>query len=63
MTLTPEQARWAEALAVQRQHGESAPVFIAERVGALALSGDHAGIERWRQIARRLGALRGGEAQ
>jgi hypothetical protein len=32
-------------------------------VGALALSGNYAGIERWIQIARRLDALQNGEPQ
>src|SRR3546814_15861789 len=54
MSLTREQERWAEALAVHRRHGESAPLFVAERIGALALAGDVAGIRRWRELAARL---------
>lgn len=30
--LTPEQERWAEALAILKQHGDDAPIFIAERI-------------------------------
>ena len=56
--MTPDQERWAEALAIERQHGDRAPVFIAERIGALALVGDEAGVERFRQIAARLDELR-----
>ena len=61
--MTPNQERWAEALAVERQHGEDVPRFIAERIGALALAGDMEGVERWREIATRLDQLRGGEPQ
>jgi hypothetical protein len=44
---------------VERQHGEGAPAFIAERTGALALAGDVAGIARWNEIAARIDQLRG----
>ena len=56
--MTPNQERWAEALSVEEIHGDTAPAFIAERIGALALQGDEAGVERWRQIAARLDQLR-----
>ena len=52
-----EQERWAEALMFERLHGSRAPVHVAERIGALALAGDMAGVERWREIARRLDEL------
>ena len=55
--MTPDEERWAEALAVQRRHGEGAPVFIAERIGTLALEGDLSGIRRWKEIAARRDAL------
>lgn len=58
--MTPDQERWAEALAIERLHGDRAPVWIAERIGALALAGDAAGVERFRQIAKRLDELRRG---
>jgi len=61
--MTSDQERWAEALAVERQHGEDAPRFVAERVGALELAGDMEGIERWKEIATRLDQLRGGKPQ
>ena len=57
--MTPDEERWAEAHAVLRRHGARAPVFVAERIGALALAQDMVGNERWREIARRLDALRG----
>lgn len=57
MTLSHEQHLWACALAIERQHGARAPVFVAERIGALALAGDGAGIERWKAIASRMERL------
>jgi hypothetical protein len=61
--LTPDQERWAETLAVQRQHGPRAAVFVAERVAALALAGDAGGVARWREIAARLDRLSNGTLQ
>jgi hypothetical protein len=55
---TEDQLRWAEALKIEQIHGDSAPVWVAERKRALALAGDTAGVERFRQIAARLGQLR-----
>jgi hypothetical protein len=55
---TRHQVSRCGALAIERQHGDHAPVYIAERIGALALAGDQAGIERFRQIAARLDQLR-----
>lgn len=49
--------RWAEALAVEREHGANAGDFIAERVRTLALAGDQAGVVRWLDIATRLDQL------
>ena len=47
--MTPDQERWAEALKVEQIHGDSAPAYVAERIGALALDGDLDGVERWQQ--------------
>lgn len=58
MMITPEREVWAVALHVQRQQGERAPVFIAERIGALAIVGDMAGVDRWKAIAAALDQLR-----
>lgn len=49
--------RWAEALAVEREHGANAGDFFAERVRTLALAGDQAGVVRWLDIATRLDQL------
>lgn len=48
-----DRMRWAEALAIERLHGQGSPRWIAERIGALATAGDTAGVERFREIARR----------
>jgi len=48
---------WAAAAAVEKAHGEGAHVFVAERIGALALAGDVAGIETWKAIAWRMEQL------
>lgn len=55
--MTPEQHIWACALAIARQHGARAAVFVAERIGALAIEGDAAGMAQWKAIAARLDAL------
>ncbi|HEV7311252.1 DUF6961 family protein [Sphingopyxis sp.] len=54
---TEERHLWACALAVEKQHGAGAPRFVAARIGALALVGDSAGVERWKAIAAKLDAL------
>jgi hypothetical protein len=56
--MTPDRERWAEALAIERQHGDSAIEFVAGRISACSLAGDDAGVERLRQIADRLDQLR-----
>lgn len=52
--MTPDEERWAEALAIERLYGDEAPVWIAGRIGALALTGDTAGVARFKEIAARL---------
>lgn len=59
----PDQERWAEALQIQRMYGEDAPRWLAERIGALALAGDEAGVQRFREIAARYDQLLGGSLQ
>lgn len=50
---------WACAHQVCEQHGEQAPVFIAERIGACALAADAAGVATWKAIADRFHHLAG----
>lgn len=45
--------RLAEALAIQRLFGDHGPRWIAERMGALAMAGDMAGLSRFERIAER----------
>ena len=45
------------ALWVRRTQGAGAEVYIAGQIGALALRGDTAGIERWKAVAAQLDAL------
>jgi hypothetical protein len=42
---------------VERIHGADAPRYVAERIGTLALAGDRAGVDRWKEIASRLDLL------
>ncbi|MDH7640262.1 DUF6961 family protein [Sphingomonas oryzagri] len=55
--MNPEHQRWAEALQIERQHGDAAPDIIASRVQELALAGDEAGVQRWIGIATRYDLL------
>jgi len=57
-TMTSERELWACALAVEHQHGAGASAFIAERIGALAMAGDVAGLKRWKAIATCLDVMR-----
>jgi hypothetical protein len=55
--VTPDEERWAEALAIERQYSDQAPLHVAERIGALTLADDEAGVARWKEIAARLDQL------
>ena len=55
--LPDDRELWACALQIERQHGKDGPRFVAERIGALAVSGDEQGIATWKMIAERLGKL------
>lgn len=57
VALTEDHWRLAEALAVRKRYGREAEVHIAQRIGELALAGDLAGVERWRQIAGALSTI------
>ncbi len=52
-----DRMRWAEALAIERLHGDDGPRWVAERIGALTHAGDADGAERFREIARRMERL------
>lgn len=56
-TPIPDREIWACALHVERTHGIEAPLFVAGRIGALALRGDMEGVRTWKRIAKRLDEL------
>ena len=45
---------WACANNVLQTHGDKAPLHVAEQIGALALTGEEAGIRTWQAIAERI---------
>ena len=59
--MTPDQERWAEALAIEKWKGADAPAFIAERLATLSRAGDAAGVQRFRAIETRFEQLSGSE--
>ncbi|WP_055818854.1 MULTISPECIES: DUF6961 family protein [unclassified Sphingomonas] len=61
--MTADEERWSEALLALRLYGAATPAWIAERIGALALAGDEAGIARFKDMAARVDALRDGTRQ
>jgi hypothetical protein len=52
---------WACANQVLQTHGDKASRHVAEQIGALALSGDEAGIRTWQAIAKRIAQLTSGD--
>lgn len=54
MKMTDEDVATGAAMMLLRQHGEQAPVRVAERIGELALAGDASGVELWQRIASRM---------
>lgn len=59
--MTLDEERWAEACHIHRWKGEAGPLFVSERLGALALAGDEAGVTRFREIAALLDQIRRAE--
>lgn len=53
----PEWELQAVAATVLRQHGEKAPVHVAERIGACAVADDAAGVATWKAVAVRMDAM------
>lgn len=52
--MTHDQLLWGAVSMLMKQHGEHAPRKVAERIGALALEGDIAGVALWKDIACRM---------
>ena len=42
------------AAMILRQHGDRAPVVVAERIGQLAIEGKGEGVALWKEVAIRL---------
>lgn len=63
LLMRPAYERWAEAVAIDRQYGRDAALFIAGLIGQLALQGDEKGIARWQSIATCYDQLRKGTVQ
>ena len=55
--MTRDQELWGMASMMMRQHGELAPLKVAERIGELAVVGEKGGVTLWREVAQRLDAL------
>ncbi|WP_405053731.1 DUF6961 family protein [Sphingobium sp. SJ10-10] len=52
--MTRDQELWGMASMVLRQHGDRAPVVVAERIEQLASEGKAEGVALWKEVARRV---------
>ena len=52
--LTREHELWGMALMLLRQHGNQAPIVVAERIERLASEGKEEGVALWKDVARRV---------
>lgn len=57
--MTRDQELWGMASVLLRQHGDRAPVVVAERIGQLASEEKAEGVAMWKEVARRLEQLMG----
>lgn len=57
VSVTHEQERWAEAVAIHRMHGDDSARWIAERIAALALARGWEGVARFQELGARLDHL------
>lgn len=57
--MTRDQELWGMAIMLLRQHGEQAPLKVAERIGELAVAHEAGGVQLWREVAHRMNALIG----
>lgn len=55
--MASEHELWAIALKVERDHGDSAPRHIAQRIGAAAIAGEWDAVTMWKVIAARFDQL------
>lgn len=62
--MTDDEIVLGAAMMLLRQHGEQAPLRVAERIGELAAAGDWSGVNVWKEIASRMDQiLRPGSVQ
>jgi len=55
--MNPVEERIAEAGQMLKMYGSDTPRIIAPRIGALAATGDAAGVQRWQEIAAQVTIL------
>lgn len=58
MVLTRDRELWGAALTIERQYGDQASDYVAERIAAAVNAGDEHGLETIRAISVRLDQLR-----
>ncbi|WP_431358303.1 DUF6961 family protein [Sphingomonas faeni] len=56
--MASEHELWAIALKVERDHGDTAPRHIAQKIGAAAIAGEWDAVTMWKAIASRFDQLR-----
>lgn len=56
--MASEHELWAIALKVERDHGDSAPRHIAQKIGAAAIAGEWDAVNMWKAVASRFDQLR-----
>ncbi|KQU55656.1 hypothetical protein ASG67_05820 [Sphingomonas sp. Leaf339] len=61
--MTPEHERWAEALAVIKQHGDALAAFVTKPCVTLARARNMADVVRRREVIQRYDQLRNGTTQ
>lgn len=57
MSMSEEQVMLGAAMMLIRQHGDLAPIKVAERIGELVLEGDVIAISVWKEIARYMDSI------
>jgi hypothetical protein len=58
--MTRDEELWGMAIMVLQRHGDQAALYVAERIGKLALHGEAEGVALWREVAHRLNMLTAG---
>jgi hypothetical protein len=61
--MTPDEEHWADALAIERIHGDSAVDWLIDRITELVADNERDGVARYLDIIDRLDQLRKRSAQ